>query len=308
MASGGTMLKQDVEKYIALHQGLGFKFKQQSYQLRNFADYAVSQGQDMVKVEAALEWAKLAPSALSRSERLRIVRRFAKTMAPENPAYEIPPAIDFGTIRRRTPHIFTSEQILQIISAAWDLNPIGSLRSRTYATLFALLPATGLRISEAIKLRLEDVTEVGLVIRETKFKKSRLVPLHQTVKQALDAYLAIRRKVPCIDGAVFISSQGKKLAYPTVVSTFLVLARKTGVRSEFDQHGPRIHDFRHTFAVRSLEQCPHDHNKIHRHMHALSTYLGHAHIADTYWYLQATPKLLIDIAECTENLILRGSK
>ena len=299
-------LMKDVEKYIALHQTMGFKFKQQSYQLRNFAIFATERGESMVTSQSAVDWAKEAPSPCSRTERLRFVRRFATSMAAENPIYEIPPKINFGQVQRRQPHIFTAKEISQILNAAWALNPKDSIRPRTYVTLFALLAATGLRISEALALEFDDVTENGLVIRKTKFRKSRLIPLHITVKNALNRYLEVRIKVPGSSPSVFVSLEGKRIAYSTVVCNFLQIVRQHGVHPGVGQSGPRIHDFRHTFAVRSLEDCPRDRGKIRRHIHALSTYLGHAHVTDTYWYLQATPHLLRNISESAEAFAPRG--
>lgn len=296
------MLKQKIENYISLHKTVGFKFKQQAYQLRSYANYAKLRGEKVVSSQSALEWAKEAPSACSRTERLRVIRRFASTVIQEDSSYEVPPKIDFGKIQRRKPHIFTTQNISNIITAALALNPKNSFRSRTYATLFALLSSTGLRISEALALQIEEVTEVGLVVKKTKFRKNRLVPLHPTATQALNQYMIARKKVIGESSTVFVSSQGKHLAYPTVISTFLAIVRRLGIHPGVGLPGPRIHDFRHTFAVRSLEQCPQGRDKIHRHMHALSTYLGHAHMSDTYWYLHTTPKLLVDISESAERM------
>jgi integrase len=171
-----------------------------------------------------------------------------------------------------------------------------------YATLFGLLAATGMRISEALALLLGDVTTDGLIIRNTKFRKSRLLPLHDTTRQMLDDYLSARLRLGTLDGALFVSTTGKAPSYSTVESIFLKLMRTIGVRGEPSQPGPRIHDLRHTFAVRSLEQCGHDRNAVARHIVALSTYLGHAHVTDTYWYLHATPTLMERIAEAGEAL------
>jgi integrase len=173
--------------------------------------------------------------------------------------------------------------------------------------MFGLLAATGLRVSEALRLKLGDVTDDGLVIRETKFRKSRLVPLHPTVRDALTTYLAERTRFQTLDDSVFISLRGWKLAYGTVVGTFLAIVRDLGLRGHRGR-GPRIHDLRHTFAVRSLERCAMERATVARHVLALSTYLGHAHIADTYWYLQATPELLGGIADATEAHLAGGAR
>ena len=160
-----------------------------------------------------------------------------------------------------------------------------------------------MRISEALALRLDDVAADGLIIRQTKFQKSRLLPLHETTQRALDAYLSVRMRLGVLDGALLVSTTGKAPSYHTVVAIFLRLARSIGLRGASGQPGPRIHDLRHTFAVRSLEQCrQHDREAVARHVVALSTYLGHAHVTDTYWYLHATPVLMGQIAEACEAL------
>jgi integrase len=193
-----------------------------------------------------------------------------------------------------------------LLKAAGTLGPLGSLRPTMYVTMFGLIAATGLRISEAIGLRLHDVTEAGLVIRQTKFRKSRLVPLHPTTRRALDLYIVTRAKFAGADDAVFLSERRTGVRYPTVISVFLALVRGIGIHPGRGKRGPRIHDLRHTFAVRSLEQCASDGKAVARHMLALSTYLGHAHLFDTYWYLQATPQLLADVAIQSESRALRG--
>ncbi len=175
-------------------------------------------------------------------------------------------------------------------------------------TLLGLIAATGLRISEALALRLDDITTAGLVIRQTKFRKSRLVPVHGTTRCALGAYLIAREKRAGDDDAVFLSEWETGLRHPTVITTFLALVRGSGIHPGAGKRGPRIHDLRHTFAVRSLEECTGDREAVARHMLALSTYLGHAHLVDTYWYLQATPRLLADVAAQSEALATRRAR
>jgi integrase len=153
-----------------------------------------------------------------------------------------------------------------------------------------------------LTLHIDDVTADGLVIRETKFQKSRLLPLHETVRRELDKYMTARRG-GLGDSVLFVSGAGRPLPYNSVRYVFLTLLDRTGLRGTHAGRDPRIHDLRHTFAVRSLEQCGHDRMAIARHIVALSTYLGHAHVTDTYWYLQATPVLMGQIAEAGEALL-----
>ena len=215
-------------------------------------------------------------------------------------------ALGRGWFQRCTPYIYAPDEIVRLMQAASQLAPAGSIRPLTYRTLFGLLAATGMRISEALALRLEDLTDDGLVVRQTKFQKSRLLPLHETTTRALDAYLSVRLRVGTNDRALLVGNNGRAVPYDTVAATFLRLARAIGLRDAPGKPGPRIHDMRHTFAARSLEQCRQDRNAIARHLLALSTYLGHAHVTDTYWYLEATPILKRQIAEAGEAHLREG--
>lgn len=302
------MLTDKIAHYIELHRALGFKFKLQAYLLYHFARCAEARGDDSVRSERVLAWAAEAPSPPQRRLRLLVVRRFARFMQAEDARYEVPPADAFGkpTRKRRKAHLFTSDEIQRLLSAAAKLTPKGSLRPATYKTLFSLLVSTGLRISEALALQFEDITGDGLLIRETKFRKTRLVPFHPTTREGLDRYLVRRRQIVSEDRSVFISMWGTGLAYSTVCSVFLELTRSIGLRGGPGSPGPCLHDFRHTFAVRALEACQGGKDDIARHMLALSTYLGHAHPSDTYYYLQATPKLMEETARASEALFRGG--
>ena len=293
------MLIDDLAQHIALHDALGFKFRTQRLLLRSFVTFAEREGDRFITTERVLAWAVQAPSPEQRRNRLLTVRRFAIAMHAEDRHHEIPAAdaLGRGLFRRKLPYIYTAVEIQQLMAAAASLPPAGTMRPLTYAMLFGLLAATGMRISEALALRLRDVTEDGLIVGKTKFHKSRLIPLHATTRMALNDYLAARLPIATCSDAVFIANTGLVPAYATTVSIFLRLARKIGLRGGPGQPGARIHDLRHSFAVRSLEQCPRDSNAVSRHILAFSTYLGHAHVTDTYWYLQATPILMTQIAE-----------
>jgi integrase len=303
------LLSTTVERHIALHHATGYLFRKQSILLRSFARYAEMEGDDVVRSATALAWAAQAPTPGTRHGRIQVVCRFAKLMRAEDPRHEIPPPGAFGPQPpRRAPHIFSRDEIRALLEAAGELGPCGSLRPKTYVTMLGLIAATGLRISEALALRFGDITAAGLVIRQTKFRKSRIVPMHPSTRRALETYLAARAKYAGIDDAVFPSQRGTGLRYPTVISTFLGLVRGIGIHPGPGKPGPRIHDLRHTFAVRSLEECVGDRQAVAHHMLALSTYLGHTHIVDTYWYLQATPRLLADVAALSEALAQRGAQ
>lgn len=302
------MLKDDIDRYIALRQSLGFKFRVAAGQLRRFGAFAQARGDSIVRSQTVIDWAAEAPSAPQRRERLNVVRRFALHMQAEDERYDIPPARAFGNPprKRRMPHIYTPDEVQRLLCSAARLTPANSLRPRTYVALLSLLFSTGLRISEALALQLEDITSDGLVVRQTKFRKSRLVPLHPTARSGLDGYLTLRKKVAGSDSSVFISLSRTGLRYSTVCATFLVIARSAGLRGAPGTPGPRLHDARHTFAVRALESCRGGGPEIARHALALSTYLGHVHPSDTYWYLHATPMLMQSIASAGETFFKGG--
>lgn len=303
------MLSTDMKRYVELHRAVGFKFHTQHQLLSSFAAFADAQGDEFVRIERALDWASRSSSPPQRRRRLLEVRRFALAMRHEDARYVVPAADAMGraSYRRRIAHIYTPVEITRLTQATVELGPTGSLRPLMYATLFGLLAATGLRISEALAMRLEDVTEDGLIIRQTKFHKSRLVPVHPTTQRALDIYRKVRKQLSTPDDSLFVSLWGRGLAYVTVDAVFLRLARSIGLRGEPGQRGARMHDLRHTFAVRSLEQCGHDDKAVARHLAALSTYLGHVHATSTYWYLQATPALMEQIANAGEALHQGGA-
>jgi integrase len=304
------MMSRDLARYVDQQRSLGFKFRVQHILLRGYVAFAEEHGDRHIKSARVLAWATRAPSPEQRRNRLLTVRRFALAMHAENPRHQVPAADALGhaVAKRRSPYIYDADKIARLLRAAAALQPVGSIRPTMYATHVGLLAATGMRIAEALALQLDVVTEDGLVIRETKFQKSRLLPLHTTARQALDGYLVARRSLTTtLDHALFVSVAGGALPYNTVRGIFLQLLDRTNLRGAHLGRDPRIHDLRHTFAVRSLEQCRHDRAAVFRHLVALSTYLGHAHVTDTYWYLQATPVLMGQIAEAGEALLQGGA-
>ena len=301
------MLKQTIDRYLEVRRAGGFELKGDGSLLRDFARFASDHSEIHVRRQTAIDWAAKAPSPSQRERRLGMVRRFADHARAEDPLHEIIPRGVFGNNKRRRPfpYIFSSEELLQLLAATAHLRPRGSLRPLTYYTLFGLLAATGLRISEARHLVLDDVTTDGLVVRKTKFRKSRLLPLHQTTEAALKRYLGQRQSVGGGDDHVFISTKGRALTYAMINGTFHFLVKRIHLRLKPGQR-PRIHDLRHHYAVRALESCPGGYDRVTRHILALSTYLGHAHVTDTYWYLQATPHLMAGIADAIEAFIGGG--
>ena len=183
------MLADAVQSYLSVRRVAGFELKQAGIHLRDFVAYSDAKGQGYLNAQTAIEWAQQSSSLQQRARRLGDVVRFARHLHAEDERHEIPPAV-FGSERRPrpTPYILSDEQIGRIIQLAAQ-SGYRTLRRQTYSTLFALLACTGLRVGEAIRLRYDDITPDGLVIRATKFRKSRLVPLHDTARAGLERYL-----------------------------------------------------------------------------------------------------------------------
>jgi integrase len=279
------------------------------YLLDSFASFATTRNETHVRTQTAIEWASHGPSAVQRDARLKAICRFARHFRVEDDRHELPPAKYFGCRKtRRMPYIYTSNETSSLLEAANRLGPRGTMRARTYATLIALLASTGLRVSEALKLRIADITDDGLMIRETKFRKTRLVPLHDTAVAELRRYLVHRRQVGIGDDHVFVGRHGRALPYSAVQCTFKTMLKAAGICAPPGRPRPRLHDLRHSFAVRALLASPTGRGRIGQHMVALATYLGHVNIYATYWYLEATADLLSDIAGAGEIFMSGGAQ
>lgn len=225
------MLKA-IEAYLALRRASGFAMLNAEYLLKSFAAFATERGQTRVHTQTAIDWASRGPSVAQRDARLKAICRFVRHVRVEDAPRELPPVNHFGARKmRRSPHIYSAAEIDRLIEAAPRLRPKGGLRSRTYGTLIALLSVTGLRISEALKLTVADVTRDGLLIRETKFRKTRLVPLHDTAAAGLKRYVARRRPHSDAD-PVFVDARGLPLRYIAVKETFDRLVGKAGIASD----------------------------------------------------------------------------
>ena len=248
------------------------------------------------------------PSEIGRAttRRYQTVCRFAQYLRVEDSRHESPPTNYFGYRKtRRVPRIYSRDEIAGLVLAATRLPSSDSLLPKTYAALISLLAATGLRISEALHLLVSDITPDGLLIRKTKFQKTRLVPLHDTAVTGLGHYLTHRQEARSGGDHVFVSDEGQPLVYWKVHSVFRTLLKSAGIKPSGGRW-PRIHELRHTFAVRALESSPTGRQRIGQHMLALATYMGHVNINATYWYLETTPELLRDIAVVAENFVQGG--
>lgn len=299
------MLTGCVINYLAIRRAVGFKLDTVETYLRSFADFATARGDVHVVGQTAIDWASHASSESSRASRLDAVIRFARFVRAEDSCHEIPRDHIFcGQRQRRIPYLFTDDEVARLLRETAKLGPDGSLRPHTYGTIFGLLATTGMRISEALALCLDDITRDGLVIRQTKFRKQRLVPIHPSTVAALDLYLEHRRRVARGDWHVFISHRGGgRLGYDIVAETFQEILAATRIADQPTRSRPRLHDFRHRVAVRALASCPDSRDRVTRHMLALSTFLGHARMESTYWYLDSTPELMADIAGACETFL-----
>jgi len=302
------MIKQHVDRYVRFRRALGVKFVGQERRLLQFAAFAQARAAFFITTELILDWAKEASSPRAARTRFDVVRTFAVFLHSEDARHEAPAAgaLGHGRRRRPAPYILTPDQITQIMAAALRVPGRSPISPFTYHHLFGMLASTGLRISEALALRCDDLTDDGVMVRSGKFGKSRLVPLHPSARAALQHYLAIRLKTAGTSDDLFVVSHGRAPTKTRAYVVFVRIVRQLGIRRPTGP-GPRLHDLRHTFAVRSLEGCGRDPRAVLRHMVALSTYLGHADIANTYWYLEATPVLLSSIASAAERTFVAGA-
>jgi integrase/recombinase XerD len=298
------MLTTHVERYLSLRQSLGFKLSTPSRHLRAFARFAVQRGETHIRNATAVDWAMEAPTPGARRSRLRDVQHFARFLQSEDPVHEIPSLNLFYLPRRRSlPYIYSTDELARIVETTSRLRQTYPLRRETYATLLGLIAATGIRISEVLNLKLSDVLVDGILrIERTKFAKSRLIPLHPSVIDALDRYMRLRRKLAVTDDHLFLSARKKRIDPSTVYLAFRLVLRLADITPERTRP-PRIHDMRHSFATRALQECMTRSPDVAHHFVALSTYLGHADIASTYWYLEATAELMSDISTLAEALV-----
>lgn len=301
------MLIDGAYRYVELRRSLGFKLRKTSAHLASFAEYAANVGDVHVRSDTALAWAAATSSTQdSYYRRLQELALFARFLHAEDPAHEVPQHHLFYRPRSRpAPYIFSPEEVARMLTAARELRAtrLNPLKPHTYEMLFGLIAATGLRISEALKLRLDDVLADGVLhIRATKFNKNRLVPLHPSVVAKLDAYLDVRQRYGGLESRLFLTECGQPLPNSTARHVFHAVLRRVGIAMDRPRR-PRLHDLRHTFATRVLEQCAAGREEVARDFVALSTYLGHGHIKHTYWYLEATPELMGDIAAAAEMLV-----
>jgi integrase len=297
------MLNDAMENYLILRRTGGYKLVDTEELLRSCLSFVARRGEKFLRTEAVIEWAKLGTSVGRCERRLRTIGFFVDYLRVEDPRHNVIPRGLFsaGKVHRHPPRIFTREEILRVLELTDVLASRGSIRPLTYRTLFGLLFVTGMRISEALSLRLTDIEPAGLVIRQTKFSKSRQLPLHPSTAAILDAYVVARRTVVTHSDQLFLTCCGHRpLSRKTVLPTFQMLCEQAGIEGAGGRRKPRLHDLRHSFAVHALERCKAERDVVEQHMLALSTYLGHSSPTWTHWYLEQTPQLMRGIATACE--------
>ncbi len=291
-----TSLRTRCEEYLTFRRSLGAKLTMTRGLLLQFIAFLAVREAPFITAALALEWASM-PEGVQpgwRARRLSEVRQFARHVHALDPRHEIPPQrLLPGRYRRPQPYIYSDGEIQDLIGAAGDLS--GRLRPWTYATMLGLLAVTGMRSGEVVGLDRDDVDlrQGVLTIRESKFGKSRLNLCHDTTVRALADYAA-RRDEHCPhppSSAFFLNERARRTGKTGFRATFRSLTRQTGLRDPAASRGPRLHDLRHTFSVRTLIRWYRDEVDIDRYLPRLSTWLGHSCITDSYWYLTAVPEL-----------------
>lgn len=292
--------------YLNLRRSLGYKLRRQEKLLNQFIKSFLDTGAPTITTQHALTWACQPKNACNNwwSYRLSAVRGFANYLHATDPTVEVPsPDLLPWRAHRAIPYLYREDEIVELINAAGMLS--SPLRAATYQTLIGLLTVTGMRVGEAINLDRQDfdVRNGTLIIREAKFNKTRELPLHPTAVTALKRYLTRRNRVSCAarSEALFISPTGSRLLYCNVHWTFQRLVSQVTLTQRTGRCRPRIHDLRHAFAVNVLLDAYRDGSDTQQRLTLLSTYLGHANPASSYWYLSAAPELLTKAAERLEH-------
>jgi len=291
-----------LETYLAYRRSSGFELKIDAKQLASFARLADQRRAEHLTLDLALDWAQASrsPRPLSWARRIEVLRGFANFCLRSDPETVVPPSQMFGRAHRRlVPHIYTRQELQTLLQATGRL--AGMLRPTTYRTLFGLLAATGLRISEALALTRSDV-DLGagvLEIKDTKCHQHRLVPLHSSVTPHLRTYAQQRDLlVTCPHSdRYFLRDDGHSVNQRGALYALHTVCDELGLHARGDYPRHRLHDLRHTFIVHSVLRFYEEDQDVDAGLSALSIYVGHANITDTYWYLTGVPELMAIAAE-----------
>jgi integrase len=292
-------LASQLEGYLELRHKLGFKLRLAGGLLHRFVLFAEWKKASVITRHLAVEWAtQPADSQPAQwANRLGMVRRFAQYVSGSDPRTEIPPQeLLPHRYHRKPPYLYSDKEVCNLIQTARQLPAADDLRAVSNATLFGLLAVTGMRVGEAIGLDRNDVDlrQGLLTVRQAKFNKSRLVPIHSTTRKKLLEYERLRnRSCPHPKSpSFFLSERGTRLTDCTVRRWFIIVSRQIGLRAPTDRRGPRIHDLRHRHAFKTILNWYRRGMDVEAHLPELTTYMGHGHVADTYWYISAAPELL----------------
>jgi integrase/recombinase XerD len=303
-----TSLRSALQDYLRIRRQLGFELKKDGRLLEGFVGFLEQAGAPRITTELALAWARLPVEAHPHRwrQRLGIVRGFARYLATIDPQSEVPAEDLLPAHRARvTPYIYSRAEIAALMGAAQGLTP--PLVAATVETLIGLMATTGLRIGEALALDRSDVelAHGALHVRAAKQRKQRELPLHESTTAALRDYGRLRDRLSPSPQtpAFFLSARGRRLHSSVFSATFPELIRQVGLEGRGQRARPRPHDLRHTFAVRTLLDWHRAGAEVERKLPLLSTYLGHAHPSDTYWYLQAAPELLALIGQRLDGVL-----
>ena len=296
-----------LDGYLAVREALGFRLQAERTLLRDFVRFIEARGCPApIRAHIAVEWATSSSSShgpSGQASRLSMARKFLSHLRATLPETEVP---DHGLVvapRRPKPYLFSQQEIHSLILAASSAGPRGSLRPYTLSTLIGLLASTGLRIGEAIRLTVNDVKLHGepphLLVRETKFGKSRLVPVHATTSAILGQYAdhRVRLGYDALSDAFFVSERGGHLDHNALWVWFGRLNHSLGIHPVDGSRRPCFQCIRHTFAVRRMVAWYQAGLNVQALLPNLSIYLGHVHPQESYWYLTATPELLNFAAE-----------
>ena len=291
-------LRLRLDDYLRLRRQLGYKMEETGFLLRNFVRFAEQEGASIISTKLALRWAagpNITPA--QSGNRLGMVRRFAEYVSAHDTRTEIPAQklLPYHFLRR-DPYHYSDENVLNLIGAAQQIAPSNKIKGPTLGTLFGLLAVTGMRVGEALALDCLDVDfeRELLTVRAAKGNKSRLIPLHSSTLVALRQYASLRVSVypQRVSPSFFTWEGGGRLIYDNVNRWFLLVACQLGLRKPGEHRGPRVHDLRHYFAIRTLLNWYHSDADVEAHLPELATFLGHVHVRDSYWYLSAVPELL----------------
>ena len=292
-------LASHLESYLELRHRLGFKLRLAGGLLRRFVCFAQQRKARFITRKLALKWATLPADCQPAqwANRLGILRRFAQHVSAADARTQVPPQeLLPHRYHRKPPYLYSDEEIDRLIRTIGTLPAPKDLRAISNATVLGLLAVTGMRVGEAIALDRKDVDlhQGLLTVRQAKFNKSRLIPIHFTTREKLREYERLRdhRHPHPTSPSFFLSERGTRLTDCTVRRWFVIASHKMGLRAPTDRRGPRIHDVRHHFAHKTILNWYRRGSDVEAHLPELTTFLGHRHVADTYWYISSSPELL----------------